>query len=159
MRDAQSFRDDLAAAAVALLSCAWLAVVGVLLLFVACTSPETAAGPSAAETAVTGTWAGQVDVQGLPLLLTMALQADKAYQVEILQAGDLVEREKGTWRLQAGRVYFAPATCDQAEEAGGPLRPVTCAAGDDMPVNITGDTWTVHVPAGGELVSFELKKI
>ncbi len=159
MKDRNSFRADMPAAAVGFLSSAWLAVLAVLLLLMACGGPETAAGPSAAETAVTGKWAGQVDAQGVPLLLTMILQADKAYQVEILQAGDLVEREKGSWRLQAGRVYFTPATCDQAEAAGGPLRPVTCEPGDDMPVNIVGDTWTVHVPAGGQLVTIELKKI
>jgi hypothetical protein len=152
----KTLRDDLAALGVGFLSCTWLAVLAVLL---ACTGPEKAAGPSAADAAVIGSWAGQVDAQGVPLLLTMALQEDKAYKVEILQAGDLVEREKGSWRLQAGRVYFTPATCDQADEAGGPLRPVTCEAGDDMPVNISGDTWTIHFPAGGELVTFELKKI
>jgi ABC-type glycerol-3-phosphate transport system substrate-binding protein len=155
----KTFRDDLAAAGVAAMSCAWLAVLAVLLLLAACGGPEKAAGPSAADAAVIGSWAGQVDAQGVPLLLTMALQEDKAYKVEILQAGDLVEREKGSWRLQAGRVYFTPATCDQAEAAGGPLRPVTCEPGDDMPVNISGDTWTIHFPAGGELVTFELKKI
>jgi len=54
MRDPNPFRDDLAAAGVALLSCAWLAVVAVLLLLTACGGPDKAAGPSAAEMAVKG---------------------------------------------------------------------------------------------------------
>jgi len=125
----------------------------------ACGGPEAAAGPSAEERAILGAWAGQVDAQGVPLLLRIEFAAAKTYQVEIRAAGDLVERERGAWRLDAGRVHFAPATCDQAEEVGGPLRPVTCEAGDSLAVNIAGDTWPVHFTAGGELVSFELKRL
>lgn len=149
-------RAALAAVLLLLLS---LGAVGLAVALAACGGGEAAAGPSREEAAVIGSWAGQVDAQGAPLLLRLDFAAAKTYQVEIRAAGELVERERGTWRLAGGRVYFTPATCDQADDVGGPLRPVTCEAGDDMPVNIAGDTWTVHFPAGGELVTFELKRI
>lgn len=156
MKIRKSFRADLATVALALLFGAALAA---LLLLVSCTGADAAAGPSADEKAVTGSWAGQVDAEGVALLLSMRLEASKAYQVEIQAAGELVERERGAWRAAAGRVYFTPESCDQVEDVGGPLRPVTCEPGDDIPVNIAGDTWTLHFPAGGELVSFELKRL
>lgn len=149
-------RAALGAGLVVLLALGAGALAAVLL---ACGGTEAAAGPSAEERAILGAWAGQVDAQGVPLLLTMRLEESKSYQVEIQAGGELVERERGTWRLSGGRVYFAPATCDQADDVGGPLRPVTCEPGDDIPVNIAGDTWTLHFPAGGELVTFELKRL
>lgn len=135
------------------------AAVALALSLAACGGPEAAAGPSAEERAILGAWAGQVDAQGVPLLLRIEFAEAKTYQVEIRAAGDLVERERGAWRLAGGRVYFAPATCDQADQVGGPLRPVTCEPGDSLAVNISGDTWPVHFTAGGELVSFELKRL
>lgn len=149
-------RAALAAVLLLLLS---LGAVGLAVALAACGGPEAAAGPTADERAVLGAWAGQVDAEGVPLLLTLRLEESKAYQVEIQAAGELVERERGTWRAAGGRVYFTPASCDQADQVGGPLRPVTCEAGDSLAVNVAGDTWTVHFPAGGELVTFELKRI
>lgn len=149
-------RAALGAGLVVLLALGAGALAAVLL---ACGGPEAAAGPSAEERAILGAWAGQVDAQGVPLLLRIEFAEAKTYQVEIQAGGELVERERGAWRLAGGRVYFAPATCDQADQVGGPLRPVTCEAGDSLAVSISGDTWPVHFTAGGELVSFELKRL
>jgi hypothetical protein len=79
--------------------------------------------------------------------------------VDIAAAGAVVDRERGTWFIRAGRVHTVPTACDQVEDGGAVLRPVTCGPPDSVLVAIAGNTWPIHFVAGGELVTVELKRL
>lgn len=116
-------------------------------------------GPSSTEREMIGSWAGELATAAGPLLLELDIGAGKDYQVRISLAGELVERERGAWALRAGRLVTTPASCEEADQVGGPLRLVACSGPDSVAVAIAGNTWPLSFTAAGELVTIELKRL
>ncbi len=133
-------------------------LLGLLALFFwfSCTAPA-ATGP-APEAAVVGEWAAAWPDTAEPAgLILMHLGADKAYQVTVEANTTPVERETGTWILRAGRIVFAPASCEAADVVGGILHLITCTGGDSIAVAATGNRLSVSMVMAGALqhLSFE----
>jgi hypothetical protein len=117
-------------------------------------------GPTAEEKALTGSWAGQVDAAGVPILLKLNIMADKTYKAELWVDGGLSSTYAGTWSIRDGRYYEVGKTCNEADEPGGVMRPVTCEDDTDgIPLNIAGDTWTVRITEEGQLITIEMKRL
>lgn len=138
--------------AVALFSMVILGILALLFALAGCRVAEPMDGPPA----FVGDWAGEFTDGTDSFLLTLSIREDGTYTAMIHHGTDTLSRERGQW--DATKTIFR--TLGQVCEDGPPLRLISCSEDwEEVPLNLAGDTWTLHFTAGGRLQSVTLRRI
>lgn len=97
---------------------------------------------------------GQQCEMGMDIKMSFKFNSNNTFEETTTVAGETIDQTTGTWTATTDVVTVTPTACKSANEDTGVLETTDGESADTMPINISGNTWTIDIDGD----TIELKK-